>query len=573
VSATAATESNAGVFYEAIALDTIAPSKSNPRKHLDEAELQELAASIKDKGVIQPIVIRPKTGKPQWEIVAGERRWRASKLAGLAGIPAIARTLDDKAVLEIQVIENLQRADIHPLEEANGYRELLDKHKYTADVIAEKVGKSKEYVYGRMKLSDLIPELQTRFFENKITAGHAILLARLPEQSQVLAAKQLFDEDYFVDPESGKEKQEKVTISVRELQSFIRREIQMDLSQAPFDIADPDLLRQAGACIACPKRTGAEPQLWPEVGKRDLCGDRACYHKKLNAYIDEQCQAGVMIKLSSEYSNRDKKGMTHVGYDTAKIGPGVKSCDDAVTGIYIDGHDRGQTLKICPNKSCAVHYRRNGSSSYVAPKRTAVEQLKNAQESIEANMQAELGRRLYAAAAEKLDLIGPDIAKLAKKQALQMVLRLVYDRLDSSVRRKVTEQLKLKKAQYSQSAQNTQVDAYSDKLGIPEILALTITFGCLNLSMGFTGGWSDRDGTALKELAEIAALYGVKVDGIKGEVAKLKKEKLARAKARLESAKKDLKKAKVQTSAKSRAKDADEEDFDVDPDLEDDEEG
>ena len=141
-------------------MERITASKTNPRKIFDDAALADLAASIKKHGVAQPILLRPThvdAGITFFEVVAGERRFRASKLAGKTTVPAIVRNLSDAEALEIQVIENLQRQDLHPLEEAEGFEVLMRENGYTADVMAEKTGKSKAYIYASLKLCALEP--------------------------------------------------------------------------------------------------------------------------------------------------------------------------------------------------------------------------------------------------------------------------------------------------------------------------------------------------------------------------------------------------------------------------------
>jgi ParB/RepB/Spo0J family partition protein len=139
-----------------VPLAKITPSTTNPRKSFPKDKLDELTDSVKRLGVLQPILLRPLNGGGTYELVAGERRYRASKAAGLTDIPATVRELTDAEVLEIQVIENLQRSDPHELEEAEGYERCSSAHpsgeKYTVDEIAAKVGKSRSYVFGRLKL-------------------------------------------------------------------------------------------------------------------------------------------------------------------------------------------------------------------------------------------------------------------------------------------------------------------------------------------------------------------------------------------------------------------------------------
>ncbi len=166
-----------------ISLDRIQESNGNPRRVFDEARLRELADNIKVRGVLQPVLVRPLPEGPEgmYELVAGARRFRASKLAGKQTIPATVREFNDGECREIQLIENLQRADIHELDEALGYRALRDLNPqlYTVETIAAKVGKSSAYIYGRMKLADLIPVVQTAFYEGRLTVAHALEIARL----------------------------------------------------------------------------------------------------------------------------------------------------------------------------------------------------------------------------------------------------------------------------------------------------------------------------------------------------------------------------------------------------------
>src|SRR2546427_7786846 len=177
-------------LVQEIGLDKIKPSKANPRRRTDDSALAELAASIKTHGVLQPILVRPaKAGG--YLIVCGERRWRASKTAGKDSIPARIVNLTDVEALEIAVIENVQREDVHELDEALGYKALMkqDAALYTVETLAAKVGRSPSYIYQRLKLAELTPNLQKAFYEGKLTAGHAAEVARLqpPDQEPALS--------------------------------------------------------------------------------------------------------------------------------------------------------------------------------------------------------------------------------------------------------------------------------------------------------------------------------------------------------------------------------------------------
>ncbi len=171
-------------------LADIAVNPGQPRRSFDQGKLNELAASIREQGVLQPILVRP-AGKPgKYEIVAGERRFRAAKLAELKTIPAIVKELEDKTTLEIALIENIQRQELNPLEEAAAYRELLDEHGYTQAALAARLGKSRVYVANTLRLLGLPSDIQALIAKGGLTAGHGRALLMLEDKAdqQLLAA-------------------------------------------------------------------------------------------------------------------------------------------------------------------------------------------------------------------------------------------------------------------------------------------------------------------------------------------------------------------------------------------------
>ncbi|HVY33366.1 MAG TPA: ParB/RepB/Spo0J family partition protein [Caulobacteraceae bacterium] len=161
-----------------VPIELLHPNPDQPRKTFGETELEELAQSIRARGVIQPLLARPSPGRPgEYEIVAGERRWRAAQRAGLRDLPAVIRALDDSEVLQIAIVENVQRADLNPVEEALAYRALIDQYGHTQDEVAEAVGKSRSHVANTMRLLGLPGEVQGHVLHGRLTAGHARALA------------------------------------------------------------------------------------------------------------------------------------------------------------------------------------------------------------------------------------------------------------------------------------------------------------------------------------------------------------------------------------------------------------
>lgn len=156
-----------------IAIDKIRPNPNQPRRDFDPAALAELADSIRQKGIIQPLVLRNLAGSDDYEIVAGERRWRAAQLANVHELPAVIRDYSDEEVLEIAIIENIQRADLNAMEEAIGFRQLIDRHGHTQEKLATALSKSRSHIANMLRLLQLPDDVQNMVRYGKLTAGHA----------------------------------------------------------------------------------------------------------------------------------------------------------------------------------------------------------------------------------------------------------------------------------------------------------------------------------------------------------------------------------------------------------------
>lgn len=157
-----------------VPVERVFPNPNQPRRRFDETQLAELAESIRSKGIIQPLVVRSREGRSEeYEIVAGERRWRAAQAAQLHEIPVIIRSFTDEEVLEIAIIENVQRSDLNPIEEATGYKQLMERFGHTQDKLATALGKSRSYIANLLRLLNLPDEVQTMVQDGKLSAGHA----------------------------------------------------------------------------------------------------------------------------------------------------------------------------------------------------------------------------------------------------------------------------------------------------------------------------------------------------------------------------------------------------------------
>ncbi|WP_159586931.1 ParB/RepB/Spo0J family partition protein [Chelativorans xinjiangense] len=154
-------------------IEFISPNPRNPRRSFAEDELGDLAQSIREHGIVQPVVVRPAAADGRFEIIAGERRWRAAQRAGLTEVPVIVRDVDDKVALELAIIENVQRSDLNPIEEARGYQQLMDEHSYTQADLGQVIGKSRSHVANTLRLLKLPSAVSDLIVDGSLTAGHA----------------------------------------------------------------------------------------------------------------------------------------------------------------------------------------------------------------------------------------------------------------------------------------------------------------------------------------------------------------------------------------------------------------
>jgi ParB/RepB/Spo0J family partition protein len=251
-------------------LESITLSKTNPRKYFDPELLTNLADNIKTHGVLQPILVRPDGDK--FQLVVGERRFRASQEAKIKTIPTITKELTDKEAFELMMIENLQRQDLSEIEEARGYKVMIDKFKYKAEELAGKINKSRAYIYGRLKLVSLCKQGQKALGKGEISASTGLLVARIPGDTQQQAAlKKIAQKDWRGHP-----------MTYREAKQHIEEHYMIRLKGSGFDRKDAKLLPKAGPCTTCPKRTGNQQDLYPDTSA-DVCTDPECFRAKKNA--------------------------------------------------------------------------------------------------------------------------------------------------------------------------------------------------------------------------------------------------------------------------------------------------
>ncbi len=193
----AQTETGSAAAEKKIPIEDITPNPNQPRVHFNETELRELSNSIAEHGILQPLLLRKK-GKG-FEIIAGERRYQAAKLAGLEEVPAIVRDVDDQEMLALALIENLQRSDLNPIEEAKGYRQLIDASGMTQEALSKAVSKSRSAITNSLRLLDLPAAVQDMIFAGQLTAGHARAILAVPyEDARIRLAEKVVNEGLSV---------------------------------------------------------------------------------------------------------------------------------------------------------------------------------------------------------------------------------------------------------------------------------------------------------------------------------------------------------------------------------------
>lgn len=259
---------------------------STNRKTFTPQALGEMADSIKEKGVLQPIVVRPvdsienevvraaaiKAGA-KYEIIMGERRYRGSKLAGKKHIKAIVRTVSDYNALMVQLMENVHREELPPLEEAEQFNGLLSSGKTTIDDLVLRIAKPRLYIYQRVSLLKLPAKAKKTLREGKLALPIALLIARIPNPAVAdYATNRILKGNNMGHP-----------FSVHEAHRIIVGECMTQLKDAPFDPKDKTLVPDAGPCATCPKRTGNERELFADVGRADVCADPICFRMKRDA--------------------------------------------------------------------------------------------------------------------------------------------------------------------------------------------------------------------------------------------------------------------------------------------------
>lgn len=483
--------------FRVLPVHTLQESPTNPRRSFDETKLQELAQSIRAQGVLVPLIVRP-LDIDRFEVVAGARRFRAARLAEVPTVPVRVVELSDAQTLEYQLIENAIREEVHPYEEAMAYKALLEmtEPRYDVTSIAAKTGKSVSHVHGRLRMGELVPEAAEQFQANRITAGHALLIARLPQEQQSQALDAAFRDDWRT--------KEKHAVSVRELGQWIRENLMLTLADAVFDREDADLVPAAGACITCPKRTGANTALFEDFPQDDRCLDASCFKSKVTAHIALQMQNNSgLIQITRAYysNNRENNVLTRNEYTVVEPKQGAESpeqrpCPKATAAIVVEGPGKsGEIVQVCADPECEVHGKPNHRAEQEAATREREEAWEREQQARENNR--ENNRRLLDAVLEK-------VPKVLTRADLEMLVFASIDRLGYEEWDTVCERYKIDTDQvHEPDAAAFELRKKAQVSTEPQLTRMLVEFALL------ASGYSDEPLLPIDVLASAARRYNV----------------------------------------------------------------
>lgn len=525
------TTASTDAVFTRLRLDRLHESPFNPRRVF--TALDELAADIKAQGVLQPIVVRPivpplfdagAATEPDavagHEIVCGHRRFRAAQLAGLSEIPALVRPMTDEQARLAQISENLSRKDVHPFEEAEGFQALMRDHGHTADQLAEQFGKSRSYVYGRLKLLQACAEIRNACLAGEIGSEVALLIARL--RTDRLQGKALaYIRGKYLDLKDGGKK------SFRQIQWLLKDRFTLHLRSAIFPPEDATLLPAAGACTSCPKLSGNAPEYQDLAMPQDdelerrygrvsrgeprLCTDPDCFAEKKKAHLAREA-----AQLRAEGK---------VVLDGGKAMQAVNAAGQ-VKGAYVALKDVRNALKAAKLKPATVLIQdpRDGKL-HEAVKREDLQAAGLADAPAPAGRSSQQ-RSSYDPEADRREREERERTRLAETEANRRLLRAVHDA--AAGRSRTTDELRLVLRHLIEELDNgedgPELQRLYDNTPLHQLAKLlpcmtADTLGLLLLDVMLVRGvechyWSTG---APEPLVQMAELYGIDVAAARAE--------------------------------------------------------
>lgn len=387
-----------------VAISAISVGKLNPRKDFNEVAMKELADSIKEKGILQPLLLRP-LGKDKYELVCGNRRLLAAKAAGVQEIPAKIEEMTDDQAIEAMIIENMQRVDVHPMEEAAAMKHLIDKKGKTIQDISTTIGKPASYVAKRLKLNDLIDVLQRGYVAGDMKMETAFNVCVLTKEYQEAIVKT---------------KRYKVGNSFN-VSDWDIRQYKQDLRNAPFDTKDPNLKKEMGACEGCQHNTAANTVLFPELAGQATCLLAKCFQEKAElSYKQELAKSiedpAIILVVNHQEMTAPGNALIKQGHTVLKSG---YNWGDNSDFEVVNKPDKKSIETGKFNKAFVVDGTNKGLYIYIKIKKKSPGKVKKGSAPEKINVQAEIKRMA-------------DNEKRKKELDSEKMLPLYYDALEKN---------------------------------------------------------------------------------------------------------------------------------------------
>lgn len=403
---------------EFVPVKEILEASENFRGDFSHTEsFNELKKSIQEKGILSPILLRKKGKK--FEVVAGSRRFKAAVELKLLSVPAFIVEMTDIEASEARIVENLQRSDIHPLEEAEEYRHLIEVSKFDLASVAVRVGKSESYVRDRLILTNLTKKGKDTFRKGKLLPSHAALIARLDVKLQKEALEYMEDHTGWNDE----------LPAVSELKEWIHdKTLEISATNPPWK-GDKEVQAAFEGCDECKGKGG---DLFGKTAA-EACTNPTCYAKRLLAYVEIQKQKHPeYVLLTSNYKGQGDL----IGSNSYKeiYNKGMK-CEFQESGIFVEGHKIGQTISLCRNAECQKHWKREAPGGHY--KLTKEEKEKRKKEKQKEEERQAKKDAAFLASLEKVTM------PLSEKH-LEMMFDLLFGRLGYSYLQPVVKRLGLK---------------------------------------------------------------------------------------------------------------------------------
>lgn len=410
-------------------------SETNAPGRTSGKSFDELVASVKEKGVLVPVLARAITGEDRigkYEVIAGNRRLAAAKEAGLEEIPAKIVEMTDDEAREAQIVENLQREDIHPLDEGILYRNLIEEAKLEIKVVAARVGKSERYVRERLYLTNLGPKAAKFYQDGKMNDGHAVLVAKLSNTDQESAVK--FIKEEYMPP------------TVKELKEWINENVYSNLENQPW-IGNAEAGKAVGACKEC---NPSAMSLFGAV-REGACTSLKCWARKMEKYLAWRIKEGHLSQVSGDYGQSEKGVLPKSEYvEVPKRGK--NRCDSAMQAIIVDSAEIGKEIDVCVDPKCEKHGTQHSSYQLTPEEKQARreerkkerELKKKETERREKKLAKALDNVKFPLVARQLDAL----VELAVQSAGQGVIRSVVKRHELEVEKKSIEYYALDQYDY-----------------------------------------------------------------------------------------------------------------------------